>query len=98
MANQVIAVVLSSIIPGMGQFYSGHFLRSLLIFAVITVLVAIGWVLYVPFVMPLFFIVAAFLFWLWNIYDAYQLNDNTSTRKSGTRSASRSVIDRRSNN
>lgn len=98
MANQVIAVVLSSIIPGLGQFYSGHFLRSLLIFAVITVLVAIGWILHVPYVMPLFFLVAAFLFWLWNIYDAYQLNDDTSTRKMGTRSASKAVFDRRSSN
>lgn len=82
MAHKVIAVVLSSVIPGLGQLYSGHFMRSLLVFAVITGLVAVGWLLLIPFVMPLFFMVSAFLFWLWNIYDAYQINDEAGT---GTR-------------
>ncbi|MDL2260653.1 hypothetical protein LJC08_00175 [Methanimicrococcus sp. OttesenSCG-928-J09] len=78
MSSQVLAVVLSSIIPGLGQLYSGHFLRSLIIFAVIGILMLVGWVLHIPVIMPLFFIVAAFLMWLWNIYDAYQLNETNT--------------------
>ncbi|WNY23542.1 hypothetical protein MmiHf6_08510 [Methanimicrococcus hongohii] len=74
MANDVISVALSAVIPGLGQLYSGHFLRGLLIFAVISILVAFGWILYIPYITPLFFSVSAFLIWLWNIYDAYQLN------------------------
>ncbi|MDV0445107.1 hypothetical protein MmiAt1_06640 [Methanimicrococcus sp. At1] len=74
MASQALVVALSAVIPGSGQLCSGHFLRGLLIFAVLSILVAFGWILYIPFITPLFFSLSAFLFWLWNIYDAYQLN------------------------
>lgn len=78
MSSQVVAVVLSSVIPGLGQLYSGHFLRSLFIFAAILVLIAVGWVLHIPWITPLFFIMLAFLLWLWNVYDAYQLNETNT--------------------
>lgn len=71
MANPILAAILSIVIPGLGQFYDGHFLRGVGV-AVIFWLLAGGSVatlFVIPFVLP----VVTGVFWLWNIYDAYSL-------------------------
>ena len=67
MANQFLAAVLSFFIPGLGQFYAGSFLRGLLIFifafvigGIAVIIPIIGWLI-------------AFVYWIWNILDAFQL-------------------------
>ncbi|WOF16751.1 hypothetical protein F1737_08635 [Methanoplanus sp. FWC-SCC4] len=64
MASPILALILSFFIPGLGQFYTGQFLKAvaLFVFAVISgalVVVLIG--------IPLYFIV-----WIYSMYDAYK--------------------------
>ena len=66
MANQLLAVVLSFFIPGLGQFYAGHFLRGLLVFISTLVLAGISFMTVIVGIISL-------IFWIWNMFDAYQL-------------------------
>ena len=72
MANSIFAAILSVFVPGLGQFYAGHFPRGLLIFVIVGIFATIGWFFHGWFITPLFFAMLAFLLWLWNVYDAYQ--------------------------
>ena len=68
MANSLLAAILSFFIPGLGQFYCGHFLRGLFVFIMFSILAFfLGWTLIIP-----------FLFWIWNLYDAITLADRKS--------------------
>jgi len=81
MASPILAAILSFFIPGLGQFYAGHFLRGVGVFVISLILGAVGAVgifgliigsiiiLILTLILPL----VAFIFWIWNIYDAYQL-------------------------
>jgi len=68
--NSGLAAVLSLIIPGLGQMYAGRIGRGLLFLFIVvpmTVIIAMFFFwLFVPLFLPLGF-------WIWNIYDAYNL-------------------------
>jgi len=66
MASQILAAILSFFIPGLGQFYAGSFLRGLFIFILTLVIGAISFLTIIVFII-------SFIFWIWNIVDAYQL-------------------------
>jgi len=69
MASPILAAILSFFIPGLGQFYAGHFLRGVGVFVISLILGAVGIFGSITLILPL----VAFIFWIWNIYDAYQL-------------------------
>ena len=68
--NSGLAAVLSLIIPGLGQMYAGRIGRGLLFLFIVvpmTVIIAMFFFwLFVPLFLPLGF-------WIWNIYDAYNI-------------------------
>lgn len=68
--NSGLAAVLSLLIPGLGQMYAGRIGRGLIfLFLVVPMTVIIGlflWFLFLPLFLPL-------AFWIWNIYDAYNI-------------------------
>ena len=84
MASSILAAILSFFIPGLGQFYSGHFLRGLLIFIISlllgSTLTGLSILLVITLVVPAVLFLIIFVFWIWNIYDAWQLAARTSTR------------------
>ncbi|RQD83068.1 MAG: hypothetical protein D5R96_03535 [Methanocalculus sp. MSAO_Arc2] len=63
MASPILAVILSFFIPGLGQFYTGQFLKAIALF-----LLAVIFALLSTFIIgiPLYIIV-----WLYSMYDAY---------------------------
>lgn len=67
MANSILAAILSFFVPGLGQFYDGHFLRGVGVFALFCFFTGVS-----AATLELLFFVP-FIFWLWNIYDAYSL-------------------------
>jgi len=84
MASSILAAILSFFIPGLGQFYSGHFLRGVLIFIISLLLGAasagLGAILMITLVVPIVLALIALVFWIWNIIDAWQLASRTTTR------------------
>lgn len=76
MANPIVAAILSFFIPGLGQLYGGRLMRGVVIFLCMLLSGSIIGVLsmFTPygFVASLL-ILLPFIFWLWNIYDAYTL-------------------------
>jgi len=63
MASPVLALILSFLIPGLGQFYTGQFVKGLLLFLGAVVfgylsIIVIG----IPFLL---------IIWLYSMYDAY---------------------------
>lgn len=71
MASTILAAIFSFFIPGLGQFYAGHFLRGILIFIILSILTASGFVMF-------FLFLAVVIIWLWNVFDAWQLAAKTS--------------------
>lgn len=75
MKNPGIAAVLSFFIPGLGQIYNGQIMKGIIfivlasIFGALT-LVLIGYILY-----P--------LFWIYNLYDAYNTAKRINERQAG---------------
>lgn len=67
------SVFVSLVIPGLGQMYAGQFKRGLGIAALFFGFVLIGGIVTLG-IRGLFgyFWMAVFLFWLWNLYDAYR--------------------------
>ena len=67
--NQGIGAILS-IIPGIGQIYAGRLVRGLLFLflgiPIATVLAVLFWWTIIALFLP-------FAFWVWNIFDAYNL-------------------------
>lgn len=63
MASPLLALILSFFIPGLGQFYTGQFLKAILLFVVAGVL-AYFWFLIIT--LPFLLIV-----WVYGMYDAY---------------------------
>ncbi|WNY25002.1 hypothetical protein [Methanolapillus millepedarum] len=73
MASPLLAAIFSFFIPGLGQFYDGHFLRGAIIFVGLLILGAAAAVLWVTLILGALLSLFIFLIWAWNIYDAYQL-------------------------
>ncbi len=63
MASPLLALILSFFIPGLGQFYTGQFLKAILLFVAAGIL-AFFWFTLIA--IPLCIIV-----WLYSMYDAY---------------------------
>jgi TM2 domain-containing membrane protein YozV len=70
MKSAGIAVLLSIIIPGAGQMYAGRIGRGLVFLFLGIPLAVILAVLFFWLIFPLFLPLA---FWIYNVYDAYQL-------------------------
>ena len=71
MASPLLAAILSFFIPGLGQLYAGHFLRGVLVFIVAGVLALLSAAIILVGLL-------AFIYWRWNIIDAYQLASKQS--------------------
>jgi len=63
MASPVLALILSFLIPGLGQFYTGQFVKGVLLFlgAVVFGLLSTS-IIGIPFLL---------IIWLYSMYDAY---------------------------
>ncbi|WP_062400124.1 hypothetical protein [Methanogenium cariaci] len=70
MASPLLALILSFFIPGLGQFYTGQFLKAILLFVAAGVL-AFFWFTLIA-IPPLYLIV-----WIYSMYDAYTEAQNT---------------------
>ena len=68
--NSGLAAVLSLIIPGLGQMYAGQIGRGLLFLFVVVPLTVIIALFFFWLILPLFLPLA---FWIWNIFDAYNI-------------------------
>lgn len=75
--NSGLAAVLSLILPGLGQMYAGQIGRGLLFLLIVVPLTAIIAVLFFWLILPLFLPLA---FWIWNIFDAYNVCNEYNRR------------------
>ncbi|MCL2141816.1 MAG: hypothetical protein FWH46_02905 [Methanimicrococcus sp.] len=66
MASPLLAAIFSFFIPGLGQFYAGHFFRGVLVFIGAAILGALS-------LATIILAIVGFIYWIWNIVDAYQL-------------------------
>ncbi|GAA5262661.1 DUF5683 domain-containing protein [Methanocalculus sp. MC3] len=63
MASPILAVILSFFIPGLGQFYTGQFLKAIALFVMAALFAGLSTILIgIPFYI---------LIWLYSMYDAY---------------------------
>jgi len=71
MASPLLALVLSFFIPGLGQFYTGQFLKAVLLFLAAVIFGLLSTILIG---IPLYLIV-----WIYSMFDAYtkanEMND-----------------------
>ena len=71
-----LAVILSNFLPGLGQIYSGKFIRGLWIISIINVLFYLGLILLLTPTVKLRIGLVCWLammpLWLWNLFDAHQ--------------------------
>jgi len=63
MASPVLALIMSFFIPGLGQLYTGQFLKALALFLLALVFAALSSILIG---IPLYLVV-----WIYSMYDAY---------------------------
>ncbi|WP_298668428.1 hypothetical protein [uncultured Methanofollis sp.] len=69
MASPLLAVILSFFLPGLGQFYTGQFLKAVLLIVLAVVFGALSTILIgIPFYI---------LVWLYSMYDAYTAAKST---------------------
>lgn len=67
--NILLAMILSALIPGVGQMYVGFVKRGAIILIVsVLVLIASLFLIFLPIL----------VYWIWNIYDAYARADETN--------------------
>ncbi len=63
MASPLLALVLSFFVPGLGQFYTGQFLKAVVLFVLAAVFAFLSTLLIgIPFYI---------IIWLFSMYDAY---------------------------
>jgi TM2 domain-containing membrane protein YozV len=69
MASPLLALILSFFIPGLGQLYTGQFLKAILVWIVAGIL-AFFWftIIAIPFLI---------IVWLYSMYDAYTAAQRT---------------------
>jgi len=75
--NSGLAAVLSLLIPGLGQMYDGKIGRGLLFLFVVVPLTVIIAMFFFWLILPLFLPLA---FWIWNIFDAYNICNEYNRR------------------
>ncbi|MEA2033899.1 MAG: hypothetical protein U9N40_00160 [Euryarchaeota archaeon] len=68
MASPVLALIMSFFIPGLGQLYTGQFLKALALFLLAVVFAALSSILIG---IPLYLVV-----WIYSMYDAYTSAQN----------------------
>ena len=64
MASAILAVILSFFIPGLGQFYTGQFLKAVLLFVAYVIFCGMTLVFFIP-------IIACLFIWIYSMLDAY---------------------------
>jgi TM2 domain-containing membrane protein YozV len=81
MASPLLAAIFSFFIPGLGQFYAGHFLRGILVFIMSAVLGGIltfvATIFAITIIIPFVAVLIGLIYWIWNIIDAYKLASQT---------------------
>lgn len=81
MASSILAVLFSAFVPGLGQFYCGRFLRGVSVFIVFSLLSAmlagLGIILMITVIIPILLALLLVAFWVWNLFDAYNLAQRT---------------------
>jgi len=84
MASPILALILSFFVPGLGQFYCGHFLRGICVYLAVNIVClvagAIAIFLFLTVIVPIIMILICLLANLLNMYDAYTLAERTATR------------------
>ena len=75
--NSGLAAVLSLILPGLGQMYAGQIGRGLLFLFIGIPLTAIVALFFFWLIFPIFLPLA---FWIWNIFDAYNICNEYNRR------------------
>jgi hypothetical protein len=73
--------IFSFFFAGLGQFVKGHFLKAIIIWLIYAGVGGIYYVIYTntdsihnKIVCSMFLGIGAVIFWMWNIYDAYNSN------------------------
>ena len=64
MASPILALILSFFIPGLGQFYTGQFLKALVLFILAVIF---GFLSTMLIGIPFYLVV-----WVYSMYDAYK--------------------------
>ena len=64
MASPVLAVILSFFVPGLGQFYTGQFLKAIVLFILAVIF---GFLSTMLIGIPFYLII-----WIYSMYDAYK--------------------------
>ena len=64
MASPILALILSFFIPGLGQFYTGQFLKALVLFILAVIF---GFLSTMLIGIPFYLII-----WIYSMYDAYK--------------------------
>jgi TM2 domain-containing membrane protein YozV len=76
MASAILAVILSFFIPGLGQFYTGQFLKAVLLFVLwvvfggITLFSSVSLLVGLPIISMIPLVICIFI-WLYGMYDAF---------------------------
>jgi TM2 domain-containing membrane protein YozV len=73
MTRPLLAALFSLLIPGLGQFYAGHLLRSSYIFIAFVVLASLLAVAAGSMILLLIMGLIVLAYWIWNMADAYKL-------------------------
>ena len=71
--NALLAAILSFFIPGLGQMYAGRLIRGIIVLVITLVFFGVAWRV------SLFVGIIPFIFWVWNIVDAYYIASKNTT-------------------
>ena len=85
MKNPALAAILSFVFPGLGQAYCGRIVRWLAIAFTFIALAIVSFFLSFVVIGILGWIVL-FIFWVWNVFDAYSLASRAGMPAQATRS------------
>ncbi len=64
MASAILAVILSFFIPGLGQLYTGQFLKAVGLFLAYVFFAGMTFLFFIP-------VILCVIIWLYSMYDAY---------------------------
>ncbi|MBP5082706.1 MAG: hypothetical protein J6X83_03485 [Methanomicrobium sp.] len=76
MASAILAVILSFFIPGLGQFYTGQFMKAVFLFVLwvifggITLFSSVSLLVGLPIISLIPLVICIFI-WLYSMYDAF---------------------------
>ena len=67
MANPILALIISFLLPGIGTVYAGNIMKGLIIFVVAVILGALATFLLLGLIAYILYVIV----WLYGMYDAY---------------------------